>query len=109
MRKAAIAAGATVKIVAPKIGGARLAGAERLAADGQIAGIPSMIFDAVAVMFSKAGAAIDFVGNDIGHLKTIAVDAGGRALLQAAGIMRNAGVVSAADATAFIKAAKNRQ
>ena len=117
LRKAATAAGATVKIVAPKIGGAKLAGAERQAADGQLAGTPSMIFDAVAVVLSKEGAAalakdgaaIDFVRNAFGHLKAIAVDAGGRALLQVAGITPDAGVVSAADATAFIKAAKTRQ
>ena len=117
LRKAATAAGASVKIVAPKIGGAKLAGAEQLPADGQLAGTPSMVFDAVAVVLSKEGAAalakdgaaIDFVRNAFGHLKAIACDAGGQALLQAAGITPDAGVVSAKDTTAFIKAAKTRQ
>ena len=76
-----------------------------------------MVFDAVAVVLSKEGAAalakdgaaIDFVRNAFGHLKAIACDAGGLALLQAAGITPDAGVVSAKDTTAFINAAKTRQ
>lgn len=117
LRKASIAAGASVKIVAPKIGGAKLADGTHLSADGQLAGTPSMLFDAVAVVLStdgaaklsKEGAAIDFVRNAFGHLKAIAIDAGGRELLQAAGVTPDAGVLSANDTTSFIAAAKTRQ
>lgn len=117
LRKASIAAGASVKIVAPKIGGAKLADGTHLSADGQLAGTPSMLFDAVAVVLStdgaaklsKEGAAIDFVRNAFGHLKAIAIDAGGGELLQAAGVTPDAGVLSANDTTSFIAAAKTRQ
>ncbi|MEO5881681.1 MAG: catalase [Caldimonas sp.] len=117
LRKAALDAGANVKIVAPKVGGAKLADGSRLAADGQLAGTPSVLFDAVAVILSddgaaalsKEGAAIDFVRDAFGHLKAIAIDHGGQALLQKAGVAPDGGVVSAHDSAAFIAAAKTRQ
>ena len=115
--KAAKEAGANVKIVAPKVGGVALADGSSLAADGQLAGTPSVIFDAVAVLLSDAGAkalmmegaAIDFVRDAFGHLKAIAVDAGGQALLKKAAIKADAGVVDAANVTGFVSAAKTRQ
>ena len=117
LRKAATDAGASVKIVAPKVGGAKMSDGALLKADGQLAGTPSMIFDAVAVVLSAAGAkalstegaAIDFVRNAFGHLKAMAIDAGGQALLQAAGVAPDAGVVAAHDTAVFIEAAKTRQ
>ena len=94
VRQAASDAGATVTIVAPKIGGAQLADGSLLAADGQLAGTPSVFFDAVAVVLSEAGAkalvteaaAIDFVRDAYGHLKAIGVDRGGSLLLARAGV-----------------------
>jgi catalase len=88
-----------------------------LAADGQLAGTSSVLFDAVAVILSaseatglcKEGAAVDFVRDAFGHLKAIAVDEGGQALLMAAGIEPDAGVVAATNTKAFISAAKTRQ
>ncbi len=117
VRKAVLDAGASVKIVAPKVGGAKLASGALLPADGQLAGTPSVMFDAVAVILSPAGAAqlekdgaaIDFVHHAFGHLKAIAIDAGGQALLQAAGIEPDAGVIAAHDTAAFITAAQTRQ
>ena len=117
LRKAAIDAGATVKIVAPKVGGAKLSDSSMLKADGQLAGTPSVVFDAIAVILSEAGAkalstegaAIDFVRNAFGHLKAIAIDAGGQALLQTAGVAPDVGVVAAHDTAKFIAAAKTRQ
>ena len=107
---------ASVKIVGPKLGGAKLADGSRLAADGQLAGMPSVMFDAVAVILSSAGAnalskeaaAIDFVRDAFGHLKAIAIDAGGQSLLQSAGVTPDAGVVSARESATFIAAAKTR-
>ena len=115
--QAATDAGATVKIVAPKVGGAILADGSKLSADGQLAGTPSITFDAVAVILSadgakllaKESAAIDFVHDAFGHLKAIAVDEGGKALLKAANITPDAGVVDAAQTQAFVSAAKTRQ
>lgn len=117
IKKAATDAGAAVKIVAPKVGGAKLADGSMLAADGQLAGTPSVLFDAVAVILSEEGAktlavesaAIDFVRDAFGHLKAIAVDKGGQALLKIANVGQDAGVVDASDKDAFITAAKTRQ
>jgi len=117
VKQAASASGATVKVVAPKVGGVKLAGGSLLEADGQLAGTPSVLFDAVAVILSEEGAktlslesaAIDFVRDAFGHLKTIAVDQGGAALLKAAGVAADAGVVDSGNLDGFIKAAKARQ
>ncbi|MGZ8896378.1 MAG: catalase HPII, partial [Candidatus Aminicenantales bacterium] len=108
---------ASVKIVAPKVAGAKLADNSIMPADGQLAGTPSVLFDAVAVILSDEGAqalssesaAIDFVRDAYGHLKAIAVDKGGQALLKKANIGRDAGVVNADDRPAFIAMAKTRQ
>ena len=117
IKKAATDAGATVKIVAPKVGGTKLADGSLLGADGQLAGTPSVLFDAVAVILSDKGAkalsmegaAIDFVRDAFGHLKAIAVDKGGQALLKTANIGQDAGIVNANNRNAFITAAKTRQ
>ncbi len=117
IRKAAESAGAMVKIVAPKLGGAKLSDGKMLAADGQLAGTPSVMFDAVAIILSdvagkqlaKEAAAVDWVRDAFGHLKAIAFDAGGKAVLDAGGIEADAGVVKAGDTKGFIKAAKTRQ
>jgi catalase len=117
IKKAATDEGGSVKIVAPKIGPVRLSDGSSLAADGQLAGTPSVLFDAVAVILSDEGvkalsmesAAIDFVRDAFGHLKAIAVDKGGQALLSIANVGQDAGVVDANDLKAFISAAKTRQ
>jgi catalase len=117
IKKAATDAGAVVKIVAPKVGGAKLADGSMLKADGQLAGMPSVLFDAVAVILSDEGAktlsmesaAIDFVRDAFGHLKAIAVDKGGKALLKIANVGHDAGIVDTNDKDAFIAAAKTRQ
>ncbi|MEO6146068.1 MAG: catalase [Sulfuriferula sp.] len=118
IQKAVTSAGAMIKIVAPKIGGVKLSDGSMLPVNGQLAGTPSVLFDAVAVILSdssakkllKEGAAIDFVRDAFGHLKAIAVDEGGRALLKTANIEKNAaGILDAAGADEFIKAAKTRQ
>ncbi|AKK66852.1 catalase [Xanthomonas translucens] len=117
LQKAARDAGATVKIVAPKVGGAKLSDGKKLAADGQLAGTPSFVFDAVAVVLSaeagkqlsKESAAVDFVSNAFAHLKAIAADAGAQPLLKAGNVVKDAGVLDAGNAKGFIEAAKTRQ
>ncbi|UPG92345.1 catalase [Luteibacter aegosomaticola] len=116
LRKAAEAAGASVKIVAPKVGGVKLSDGQNLPADGQLAGTPSINFDAVAVVLSDEGskalqheaAAVDFLRDAFGHLKAIALDAGGEALFEAAGLEADEGVIPAKDTKAFIEGAKGR-
>ncbi|WP_036142293.1 catalase [Luteibacter sp. 9135] len=114
--KAAEKAGATVKVVAPKVGGAKLSDGKKLAADGQLAGTPSINFDAVAIVLSAEGAAqlvneaaaVDFVRDAFGHLKAIALDEGGRILFKAAGLKPDEGVMAASDAAGFVEGAKGR-
>ncbi|HWR31362.1 MAG TPA: catalase [Negativicutes bacterium] len=117
IRKAAMDAGAIVKIIAPKIGGVKLADGSTMAADGQLAGTPSVLFDAVAVilsdesatLLSQENAAVDFVRDAFAHLKAIAADKGGQTLLRAANIGQDAGVVHVKDKKAFLAAARTRQ
>ena len=116
LQKAAKDAGATVKLVAPKLGVA-LSDGRKVSADGQLAGTPSFVFDAVAVVLSadagkalaKDSAAIDFVSNAWAHLKAIASDAGAAPLLKAGNVGKDAGIIDAADTKGFIAAAKTRQ
>ncbi|MGZ8984578.1 MAG: catalase [Methylotenera sp.] len=117
IKKAVIKAGANVKIVGPKIGGAKLSDGSILHVDGQLAGTPSVIFDAIAIILSNEGAkslsmeaaAIDFVRDAYGHLKAIAVDKGGDVLVKSANIHVDAGVLDVLEIDAFISAAKTRQ
>ena len=102
VKQAVTAAGAKVKIIAAKIGEAKLADGSLLKIDGQLAGTPSVMFDAVAIILSdeaaallgKEAAAIDFVRDAFGHLKAIGVDKGGEALLKTAAIEQDAGVIA---------------
>ena len=75
-----------------------------------------MVFDAVAIILSTAGAAalateaaaIDFVRDAFGHLKAIGVDAGGQKLFDEAGLERDDAVVEIDQTARFITAAKGR-
>ena len=108
----------SIFIVAPKIGGAKLKDGSTLAADGQLAGSPSVLFDAVAVVLSddgcatlmKEGAAVDFVKDAFGHLKAIGHTPEAQPLLDKAGVEPDAGVIDLAkDADGFLAPARTRQ
>ncbi len=94
------AAGGSALLIAPKVGGLKVKGGT-LKADGQLAGSPSVLFDAVALVLApeaatkltKEGAAVQFVMDAFGHVKTIGHDAGAKALLDKAGVEPDAGVV----------------
>ncbi|MBX9738533.1 MAG: catalase [Beijerinckiaceae bacterium] len=118
VKKAAEGEGATVKIVAQKVGGVTTADGKALVADGQLAGMPSVIFDAVALMVSKDGcqklltdsAALDFVTNAFVHLKAIGHTAEAQPLLDRCGVEPDAGIVKlGGKVSAFIEPAKTRQ
>ncbi len=118
VRNAIEASGATVKIIAPKIGGVKLRGGSKLNADGQLAGTPSVLFDAVALVLSDAGcaalindaAAVDFVRDAFGHLKCIGFSPEAQPLLDKACVLPDAGIVPLTEnANAFLKAASTRQ
>lgn len=87
-------------IVAPKIGITLSDGSKRKA-DGQLAGTPSQIFDAVAILVNeegcasllKQGPAIQFVMDAFGHLKAIGMTEATEPLLEKAGVDPDDGVV----------------
>jgi catalase len=114
--RAAKSEGATVKLIAPKIGGATLDSGEVLQADGHLAGSPSVLFDAVAVILSadaaavlsREGAAIEFLRDAFAHLKAIALDEGGEQLLRAAALEKDPFVVSSRNVQGFLKKACTR-
>lgn len=87
-------------IVAPKVGGAKLSDGTLQKAEGQLAGSPRQIFDAVAIVLSdvgcaamlKEGAAVGFVMDAFGHLKAIGARGAARLLLEKAGVAPGEGV-----------------
>ncbi|MDB5459698.1 MAG: catalase [Caulobacteraceae bacterium] len=107
-------AGGRPLIVAPKVGGAVLSNGKRMKADGQLAGSPSQIFDAVAIVLSEdgckglmgQGAAVQFVMDAFGHLKAIGASAAAKPLLDKAGVKADAGVTDLSKT--FIEAASRR-
>ena len=107
-------ASAKAVIVAPKVGGAKLSNGEQRKADGQLAGLPSQLFDAVAIILSeegcaslvKQGAAVQFVMDAFGHLKAIGASDAAKPLLDKAGVEPDAGITDLS--SAFIAAAKRR-
>jgi len=118
VRKAVEGDGGSVFIVAPKIGGAKLADGSTLAADGQLAGSPSVLFDAVAVVLSddgcaqllKEGAAVDFVKDAFGHLKAIGHTPEAQPLLDKASVEADDGVIDLTkNAKGFLAPARTRQ
>lgn len=118
VQDAAKAAGAAVEIIAPKRGGAKLKDGSTLKADHQLAGAPSVLFDAVALVLSAdgckqlltEGAAIDFAKDAFGHLKAIGHTPEAQPLLDKAGVEGDAGMIDlSTGADAFIKPAATRQ
>jgi catalase len=89
------AAGGIVFVVAPKAAGVTLSDGTPLAADGSLAGSPSVLFDAVAVIPSEveAGAlaqeptAKDFVTDAFHHFKFLGHGPHARRLLEKAGLL----------------------
>ena len=94
LRKALAAEGASLKIVALKIGGFKSAEGKLVPADEMVRGGPSVLYDAAILLggenpppeFLQEAAARNFAGDAFRHLKAIACDAGGVRLLAAAGI-----------------------
>ncbi|RYG29975.1 MAG: catalase, partial [Burkholderiales bacterium] len=105
-------AGGTAFLVAPKVGGIKVKGGE-LKADGQLAGSPSVLFDAVASILmpdaaeklAKDGAAVQWFMDAFGHCKTIAHCKGTQILLDKANVEPDEGVVPVED---FMKAGAKR-
>jgi catalase len=107
-------AGGKPVLIAPKIGGAKLADGRKLKADAQLAGTPSQTVDAIALVLSPKGArtllkdaaAIQFVMDAFGHLKAIGASAAAQPLLAKAGVEPDSGVTGLGDS--FLAAARKR-
>ena len=117
LKAAAKQMGAEVKIVAPKVGGAKTADGGMLEADFQLAGGASVLFDTVfvavskegAAMLSKEAAAVGWVHDAFSHLKVIGASDGAKTLLDMAGVKPDAGVLVGSGAEAYLgTAAKGR-
>ena len=116
LRKAVEDAGARVKVVSPKVN-VKMKGGKLMAVDGQLAGTPSLVFDAVACAITPEAAkklateacAVDWFRDAFGHLKTIAACPATREyLFPAASIEVDEGVVFPEETAAFVKLAKTR-
>ena len=96
------AGGAKFKLIAPKVEGAKGSDGKMISADFQLAGGPSVLFDAVMIAVSPEGAqqltmqaaAVGFVQDAFSHLKVIGHTAGAAALLQKANVAPDRGVIS---------------
>ncbi|TJZ93511.1 catalase [Paracoccus gahaiensis] len=96
-------------------GSVMLIAKERGKAEAQLAGSPSVLFDAVALVLDAEDAAkmakfkpaVDFVSDAFAHLKAIGADDASAKLLAAAGVMPDAGVTKL-DPEAFVTAAGQR-
>jgi catalase len=101
-------------IVAPKVGGAKLSDGKVRKADGQLAGSPSQIFDAVAIILSEEGcaallneaAAVQFAMDAFGHLKAVGASDTAKPLLDKAGVKPDDGVTGLSKE--FVAAAAKR-
>ena len=114
VQKAVRKAGGKCKVVAPKVGGVKMLDGTALKPAGQVAGTPSQIFDAVAVVPSakncqvlmREAAAMQFVMDAFGHLKGIGANKAAMPLLEKAGVKPDEGVTGLGKD--FIEAARQR-
>ena len=117
LRAAVVKAGAMFELVAPKIGMTVAANGSEVAADHMVAGGPSVIFDAVAIVIGADAvqtllampAARDWISDAYAHCKVIGVVSAASALLDAARAMPDDGVIELGGKgiAAFIDAAKH--
>lgn len=118
LRTAAKAEKAMLVIVAPKVGGAADETGKVTEANLPLSAAPSVYFDHVVIIASKAGAedlanlapAVDWVRDAYGHLKVIGTTADAQILVDKAGIKADAGLISLKedkDISAFITTAKD--
>lgn len=108
---------ATFKVVAPKLN-VTLNNGETITADGQLAGTPSIVFDAVvsiimpeqAKKLAKDSACIGWFNDAYAHLKAIAYcGATDEFILTPQHIEKDASVVALKDIDTFIEKAKSRE
>lgn len=119
LKAALTAEGALLKVVAPTVGGVIDSAGKPLPADEKIGGAPSVLFDAVVLLLSKAGTDAlltdattrDFVNDAFAHCKFIGYVPDVDPLLEATGIKPHldAGCIALTDAKSvdkFVKASR---
>nr|WP_131195767.1 catalase [Lichenihabitans psoromatis] len=116
IEKAATKIGAQLKVIAPKVAGAKGSDGGLIHADFQLAGGPSVLFDTVvlalsvegAAMLAEESAAVAFVHDAFAHLKVIGHSVGAKTLMDKAGVKPDSGVVAldAHSGTAFLHEAE---
>jgi catalase len=117
LAKAIKAEGATLKLIAPEVGGVTDSAGTWHDADEKLEGGPSVLFDAVAILPSTEGAALlatipaarDFVADATAHRKFIAYAAQATPLLEKAGATLDEGFIplkAAADCKTFLTACR---
>lgn len=120
VQDAAHGEGAMVEIIAPKIGGARMANGSTVAAHHTISGGPSVLFDAVVLLPSADGVkqllreagAVAWVHDAFSHLKVIGNVASAKSLMDKAGVEKDDGIVAlegTGGVKAFIAVAKQQR
>jgi catalase len=101
-------------LIAPKVGGATLADGSIRKAQGQLAGTPSQLFDAVALILApeaaaslaKNSTAVEFISNAFVHLKAIGATKAAQTLLDRSGVIQDGGITGLGND--FLKAATGR-
>ncbi|MER8410170.1 catalase [Mesorhizobium sp. M1342] len=119
LRSAIEAEGAVMEVIAPKVGGVEAADGTHIEARHMIDGGPSVLFDAVVLLLSEAGAELlvkeaaakDFVSDAFAHCKFIGFTTGAEPLLIKAGVAPDADegltrLDSAASVTAFVQSCR---
>jgi catalase len=117
LQKALKSEGAMLKLIAPEVGGVKDSRGAWHDADEKLEGGPSVLFDAVAILPSKEGAALlttlpaarDFVADATAHRKFIAYSAAAAPLLEKAGTALDEGFIplnKAGDCSDFIVACR---
>jgi catalase len=108
---------AHIKTIAPRLGSFCWSDGTPGHADAQLAGTPSVFFDAVILLLSSEGtaelmresAATDFVRDAYGHLKAIGYTHEAKPLLDLAHVQPDRGVIAIEQLDDFLHAAKTRQ
>ena len=120
LQQAARKEGAVAEIIAPNVGGVKLGDGSWVDADHKLDGAPSVVFDAVAILASDAGAemltkkapARDFVADAFAHMKYFAFSPEVQPLLAKAGIAEDLDdacvqLNKSGDAAKFIQSCRN--
>ena len=117
LRKTLKAEGAMLALIAPEVGGVKDSAGTMHPADEKIEGGPSVLFDAIALLPSKEGAAMlaklpaarDFVADAVAHRKFIGHAATAAPLLEKVGVALDEGFIplgKPADCDAFLEACR---